>query len=157
MKVSYCTMRNMKAIIKSHNAKVLAPPPPPEPPNMCSCPRAKKAECPLSGQCLTKNVVYKATVSTQGKPDMPYYGLASTTFKERYRGHNSDIRLRHRQGTALAKHIWRLKDNNEEYSPCRHHTCLGWVTHSTVIYHGIYYDVGDEISPSQLLACRLYI
>ena len=116
VKVSYCTMRNMKAIIKSHNAKVLAPPPPPEPPKMCSCPKAKKAECPLSGQCLTKNVVYKATVSTQGKPDMHYYGLASTTFKERYRGHNSDIRLRHRQGTALAKHIWRLKDNNEEYS-----------------------------------------
>ena len=83
---------------------------------MCSCPKAKKAECPLSGQCLTKNVVYKATVTTQGKPDMYYYGLASTTFKERYSGHSSDFRLRHRQGTALAKHIWRLKDKNEEYS-----------------------------------------
>ena len=116
VKVSYCTMRNMKAIIKSHNAKVLAPPPP-ESPKMCSCPKAKKADCPLEGLCLTKNVVYKATVTSEGSPDMYYYGVAATTFKERYNGHKSDFRLAHaRKKTALAKHIWRLKDSNKEYS-----------------------------------------
>ena len=117
VKVSYCTMRNMGAIIKSHNAKVLAPPPTAVPLTMCSCPRAKKSECPLDGQCLTKNMVYKATVSCPGKPDMHYYGLATTTFKERYNGHNSDFRLAHaRKKTALAKHIWQLKDSNQNFS-----------------------------------------
>ena len=41
-------------------------------------------EYPLN-KCLTTNMVYKAVVSAPSKPDKKYFGIAETTFKERFR------------------------------------------------------------------------
>ena len=65
-------MGNMATIISSHNAKILNPAPT-EDPRTCNCQRPDT--CPLSGKCLTKCVVYKATVTAPPKPVRHYYGL----------------------------------------------------------------------------------
>ena len=54
----------------------------------CNC--RKKDQCPLEGKCLTQNVVYQATVTTETSSDS-YVGLA-TNLKERYRNHTASFR-----------------------------------------------------------------
>ena len=64
IKVSYSCMRNVKSIISSHNQKIL-----PSQRNIsiktCNC--ITKTACPLNNQCLLRNIVYKATVSSEKK------------------------------------------------------------------------------------------
>ena len=75
----------------------------------------KKDQCPLEGKCLTQNVVYQATVSTQSSSET-YVGLA-TNFKERYRNHTASFRHQSKRNeTELSKHIWTLKDNNKPFN-----------------------------------------
>ena len=79
----------------------------------CNC--RKKDQCPLDGKCLTQNVVYQATVTTQTSSDS-YVGLA-TNFKERYRNHTASFRHEiKRNETELSKHIWTLNDNNKPFT-----------------------------------------
>ena len=106
----------MKTIISSHNKALLS--------NYqqsqtqtndkeCNC--RKKDECPLDGKCLTQNVVYQATVSTQTSTES-YVGLA-TNFKERYRNHTASFRQQSKRNeTELSKHIWTLKDKNKPFT-----------------------------------------
>ena len=113
VKVSYCCMRNMKALISSHNAKVLTPTPDAEP-KPCSC--RKKDECPLAGKCLTECIVYQASVATPGKATMSYYGLCEGDFKARFNNHKSSFKnSNQRSKTALSEYIWKLKDKGREY------------------------------------------
>ena len=106
----------MDAIIKSHNATVLSPTPVTEP-RLCSCPKAKKADCPLGGKCLTRHIVYRADVIVEGRETKCYYGIADTTFKERYNNHTSSFRHRKNSTkTALSIHLWNLKDSGIEYT-----------------------------------------
>ena len=70
IKLSYCTMDNMASMIMQHNAKVLSEPVPEKKSN-CNC--QAKSECPLDGNCLTKSIVYQATVSTDTAEKI-YYG-----------------------------------------------------------------------------------
>ena len=88
LKLSYSCMPNIKSTISSHNKAVLS--------NFYQsqtqtndkeCNWRKKDQCPLDGKCLTQNVVYQATVTTQTSSDS-YVGL-STNFKERYRNHTA--------------------------------------------------------------------
>ena len=79
----------------------------------CNC--RKKDQCPLDGKCLTQNVVYQATVSTQSSSET-YVGLA-TNFKEHYRNHTASFRHQSKRNeTELSKHIWALKDNNKSFN-----------------------------------------
>jgi len=116
LKLSYSCMPNIKSIISSHNKAVLS--------NFyqsqtqtndkeCNC--RKKDQCPLDGKCLTQNVVYQATVTTQTSSDS-YVGLA-TNFKERYRNHTASFRHESKRNeTELSKHIWTLNDNNKPFT-----------------------------------------
>ena len=111
VKLSYSTMPNMAQIIQSHNAKVLSPQAatPTEP--GCNC---RGFPCPLNGQCLTKCVIYKATASTPQLPDKHYYGQTEDTFKGRYYGHRYDLRHSDSRRTALAKYVWKSRDEGLE-------------------------------------------
>ena len=72
----------------------------------------KKDQCPLDGKCLTQNVVYQATFTTQTSSDS-YKGLARN-FKECYRNHTASFQHQNKTNeTELFKHIWTLKDNNK--------------------------------------------
>ena len=107
MRFSYCCMKNVNTIIKSHNLAILKA-------RDCNC----GGECILqNGQfsCRTKSVIYKATVKTTNTRKC-YIGLASTTFKARYSNHKSSFKLAHkRNSTVLSKYIWELKDSNEDF------------------------------------------
>ena len=116
LQLSYSCMPDIKSIISSHNKAVLS--------NFyqsqtqtndkeCNC--RKKDQCPLDGKCLTQNVVYQATITTQTSSDS-YVGLA-TNFKERYRNHTASFRHKSKRNkTELSKHIWTLNDNNKPFT-----------------------------------------
>ena len=65
MRVSYCTTRNMARVISGHNGKLAAASTeqPAAPARTCNCTRAKRDNCPLGNECLTKNVIYSARVT----------------------------------------------------------------------------------------------
>ena len=84
----------------------------------CNC--RKKDHCPLDNACLSRCIVYKATVETAENPSedpKEYISLTATTFQERFNAHQHSIRHRQRQhNTALSKHILSFKDSNTVYS-----------------------------------------
>ena len=107
-------MKNVAAIISSHNSKVLNTAPE-QVTRTCNC--RQPNTCPLNGQCLTECVVYKATVSVPQKPDKHYYGLTEGSFKTRYNNHTHSFRKDTcRNETELSKHIWELKDSSQSYT-----------------------------------------
>ena len=70
IKISYSSMTNLSRIIAGHNSKILAGEAvvaPKRPWGNCSCPRrTREAQaCPLGGECLEENIVYKATVKLE--------------------------------------------------------------------------------------------
>ena len=81
--------------------------------NNCNC--RKKDECPLNGNCQEKELIYQATVSSEGVPDENYIGLTSGTFKKRFDGHNINFRNKEVKGTTLSKYIWKLQEDGENF------------------------------------------
>ena len=77
-----------------------------------------KSACPLQGKCLTKSIVYQATVKNIDKnTEETYVGLTEGTFKTRYLNHTSSFRNeKTKNATELSKHIWPLKESNARYS-----------------------------------------
>ena len=115
VKISYCCMPNAKRIISSHNKRVLE-----MEERKKDGSRVKKCnctleDCPLNGECLTKNVVYEATVTTHKSSEI-YIGSTGNTFKSRYSTHKFAFNHRGQNETALSRHIWGLKDDNITYS-----------------------------------------
>ena len=112
IKISYSTVKNIRAIINSHNRRVLNPPPAQN--IRCNC--RKKQECPLNGQCLIKNIVYQADV-TSGQKTKTYYGLTSREFKSRWYEHRQAIKNKNSsKATELSNYIWSLKSQNKEFT-----------------------------------------
>ena len=113
-KISYCCMDNIKSIINRHNKRTLknanAKKAQEEP--KCNC-RANKP-CPLDGNCLQNNVVYKATVTTDSDTK-DYIGSTGGSFKTRWYAHTSDFKNEKKNGTELSKYIWNLKNKNTNY------------------------------------------
>ena len=80
----------------------------------CTC--NKNDTCPLNGQCLTKNIVYQATVTQENLDKNTYIGLTAQTFKKRLNKHNFDFRhIENRTETKLSGHIWDLKESNIKF------------------------------------------
>ena len=110
-KISYKTTPNLKRIIAAHNAKLLRESEPNNNQKMCNC--RKDRVCPLGGKCLTKNVIYQATVTPTNPPSEPntYIGLTANTFKQRHANHLKSFKYeKYRKETTLSEHIWGLKD-----------------------------------------------
>ena len=80
LKVSYSCMRNIQQIIKSHNTDVMKRANQEPKQKTCNC--RQPINCPLRGNCLASDVIYKATV-TSDSTDTSYIGLASGQFKTR--------------------------------------------------------------------------
>jgi len=113
VKISYSCMKNMGSIIKSHNARINKKCKQ-EQEKTCNC--RKKDACPLLGKCLSKSVVYKATVNTENK-NKQYIGLTGGSFKDRYRNHTKSFRkAKYAKETELSKHIWNLKKARKDYN-----------------------------------------
>ena len=113
IKLSYSCTPNMGAIISSHNKKLLSQTDNSKSPKTCSC--RKKTECPLNNECLSRCIVYKATVKTENSTK-EYIGGTEPTFKERLYNHNGSFNTRSRRcETKLSEYIWECKDKNEPY------------------------------------------
>ena len=99
VKICYRCMPNMKQYITKHNHQV-----------------QKDRECPLNGNCLTKEVIYRANVVEEDGSTSTYTGLTGSTFKERFYGHASSFRNRDEgHSTTLSSHIWNLKDAGKKF------------------------------------------
>ncbi len=105
----------------------------------CTC-RDKK-RCPLQEKCMTKDIVYKATVTTSNTNSTKHYiGMTASTFKERYRNHiKSFNHKRYSNDTELSKYIWKLKDNKQDFD-------ITW----SVLKQSISYTGGSK-------RCHLYL
>ena len=122
VKLSYSCTPNLKSIISAHNKRILETPPADDQ-QTCSCPRSAKATCPLDGNCLTRNIVYKATVTAESAPTMNYIGLASTTFKERLGYHTLTFNHeRYEHGSELSKHNLCIAEKFFIMTAPRHYT-----------------------------------
>ena len=114
VKISYSTMPSVKSVIEADNKKKLNVTTKKENEKKCSCPR--NAICPLEGQCLSKNIIYQATVKSNDKEET-YVGLTATNFKSRLANHKTSFKYyTKRNTTELSKYIWSLKENNLDYS-----------------------------------------
>ena len=119
IKVSYSCMPNMHAVIRQHNTAVRRKQDTTQTSNtitkQCNC--RSPQQCPLSGKCLTENIVYKATVTTnEPKTCKEYIGSTATTFKQRFSNHMSSTRLpKYEKSTALSQHIWELKREGKDH------------------------------------------
>ena len=81
---------------------------------MCNC--RKKDECPLKGECLKKEIVYQATVTTRENSET-YVGLTATEFKTRWRNHQMSFkREEKRNDTELSKYLWQLKEKKKDFA-----------------------------------------
>jgi len=95
-------MPNVKSIIDAHNKNLLFPTITNEN-RSCNCPQ--KETCPLNQKCLTLNIVYEATITSDlpGYQEKKYIGLCETAFKKRFTRHKTSFRLeRYKNSTALS-------------------------------------------------------
>ncbi len=116
VKVSYSCMNNVKSIISKHNTRITGKSKPQcKVIDPCTC-RDKKT-CPLQEKCMTKDILYKATVTTSNANSTKHYiGMTASTFKELYRNHiESFNHKRYSNDTELSKYIWKLKDNKQDF------------------------------------------
>ena len=69
-------------------------------------------------KCLTKCVVYKATLTeTDTKKQETYIGPKENEFKTRCNLHKSSFKLEHKRTTTiLSDHIWKLKKKNTDFN-----------------------------------------
>ena len=117
LKLSYSCSPNIKQIIDGHNKTILRQNTPPEektPPKPCNCREPNK--CPLKGECLVKEVVYQATITTAESTET-YVGLTATEFKTRWRNHQMSFKHENKKNdTELSKHLWQLKDQKKDFT-----------------------------------------
>ena len=117
LKLSYSCTPSMKQVIDGHNKAIIGKAKQPEQDQTvktCNC--RNKNDCPLEGQCLQKELVYPATVTTSEKKET-YVGLTATEFKTRWRNHQMSFKHEKRRfDTELSKHLWELKEKKKEFT-----------------------------------------
>ena len=72
----------------------------------------------FNGECQTSSVIHRAdVVNGSNDEEKIYFGLADTTFKERYRNYIRGFKYEtYENSTELAKYIWQLKRGNIIFS-----------------------------------------
>ena len=115
IKVSYSCLPNVKQTISNNKHRLLQLHRMKESTQgskLCNC--RQKNSCPLDGKCLTKCVVFKATVTeTTSNNQETYIGLTENEFKTRFNLHKPSFKLGHkRTSTTLSEHVWKFKNKN---------------------------------------------
>ena len=92
IKISYSCMPNIDSEITKSNLKVIDESKN-EKNNKTTCNCRIKALCPVEGKCLTKSVIYKATVTYNIKKQF-YIGSNARNFKTRYYEHMHSFNIK---------------------------------------------------------------
>ena len=103
-------MPNMNSIINTHNKTIISKSPSTREKN-CNC--NKPNECPLNGECLTKEIVYEGVI-TSNLPNYGvkrYKGITEHPFKTRYANHLKSMNHAiYKNDTELSKEYWNIKE-----------------------------------------------
>ena len=100
IKISYSLTKNMKNLIKQHNATVLKNQ---EHSEKRSCNCRVKDNCPLDGNCLHGCIAYQANAITNNECK-EYFETAEGELKLRYNNHTMSFRHKKRENdTELSK------------------------------------------------------
>ena len=103
---------NVRSVINANNKKILRQAIEKQNERTCNC--IIRENCPLQNNCLTKNVIYEATIHSNNQQGKKYIGLYEPTFKKRYAGHKSSFdNQKYMHNTALSTEYWRMKEANE--------------------------------------------
>ena len=127
-------MSNIKSSITRHNSRIIRKSKTQtNQTDNCNC--RDKERCPLQNQCMTKDIVYKAEITTNNSITTKYYiGMTANTFKERYRNHVKSFQhKKYANETELSKYIWTLKNNNHNFT-------IKW----SVLKHAFSYTGGSK-------------
>ena len=122
IKLSCSCMPNVHNIISRHNKSTLAKTEPKPDDNARTCNCRDSDECPVENKCLTKGVVYQATVTRQDNmKNETYIGLTENSFKTRFSAHKYTFNHEEcRHATTLSEHVWSLTDKKVKFSmKCR--------------------------------------
>ena len=109
-------MPNIGAAINAHNKNILEESQPLER-GGCNC--RIPENCPLEGECLTKNVLYEATITSDiiNYGERLYRGITDPIFKKRFKNHEKSFNhKKYSKETELSKEIWRIKAKNASYN-----------------------------------------
>ena len=138
----------MEHIIKNHNGKITESSI--EKSVEASCNWKEKNICQLEENCLVKNIVYMATVTTETNTSS-YVGMTGNHFITRYYNHLKSLKnKRYKNETELSKYLWKIKEKEVEHTvTCEKlrqcNTCLrrsGYVTYVTRIKPRYYWSKG---------------
>jgi hypothetical protein len=132
VKVSYSCLPNIASEITSHNKRIIHKEETSSAPT-CNC--RSKNSCPLAGNCLQKNVIYKCTVKSDNTTeDANYIGLTENTFKDRFYKHRNSLKPENKaNSTELSKHVWDTKRSGMEPT-------MNW----SIIDHAVSYKNGTK-------------
>ena len=98
----------MKNIINMHDKKIINPPKD-NIARTCNC--IRKHQCPLNEKCLTNNVLYQASITTneENPKTKIYYGVSETAFKLRYTNHKKTLNnVKYRTDAELSNEYWNI-------------------------------------------------
>ena len=115
IKISYSSMPNVKSIIDSHNHRLLHQ----KNDNnerLCNC--INKQNCPLHQKCLSSNILYKATITSNLNEygEKVYIGISETRFKLRHANHKKSFKFRkYESDTELSKEVWKINNLNGKF------------------------------------------
>ena len=113
VKMSYCCMSNMKAIINSHNYEIT---------NHATITKVRtyicidKERCMLSQNCLINNIIYKA-VSRSANPlykENVYFNKAETEIKLQHLNQKMPFKfIKHKTDTNISNKVWQIKKSKK--------------------------------------------
>ena len=108
LKLSYSCIPNLKTLINSHNQNILGDQPQ-STPKTWNC--LRKEDCPMNGLCLTKTLLYYATITCDKENYTKLYkGICETTLKKRYANHKKSFNVpNYKNDTKLSTEYWALK------------------------------------------------
>ena len=120
----YCTVLAQLKVLKQKSHSAIA--------------ETKTYICPLKNKCLTKNVIYKATVTTIKKKQ--HVESTGWPFKTMCYCYIRDLKVHKENGTELSKYIWKLKNNSICYN-------INWI----ILHH-----IGEIRSPQRICMTCYY-
>ena len=112
VKVSYSCMPSIKNI-NTHNKKIINPPKD-NITRTCNC--IGKHQCSLKEKCLTNNVLYKASITSNEEncKTKIYCGVSETAFKLRYANHKKTFNnIKYQTDAELSSEYWNIISANK--------------------------------------------